>query len=112
MFAQSSRREQGIPSVASVEAANFLKNPTLAEEVFGPYSLLIAAKSKEELFATLDAIPGQLTATIMGEDDELVEYADFIQRVSDRVGRVIILTHDGRGQLARDRIKRCKQFFL
>ena len=93
LIAESStvpQANQGIPSVASVEAANFLKNPTLAEEVFGPYSLLIAAKSKEELFATLDAIPGQLTATIMGEDDELVEYADFIQRVSDRVGRVII----------------------
>ena len=93
LIAESStvpQANQGIPSVAYVEAANFLKNPTLAEEVFGPYSLLIAAKSKEELFATLDAIPGQLTATIMGEDDELVEYADFIQRVSDRVGRVII----------------------
>lgn len=81
---------QGIPTVATVHAENFLKNPALVEEVFGPYSLLVVSKSKDELFKALDAIPGQLTATIIGEEDELVEYADFIQRITDRVGRVII----------------------
>ncbi len=84
------KSNQGIPTVASVNAEDFLKNPALVEEVFGPYSLLVISKSREELFKALDAIPGQLTATIIGEDDELVDYADFIQRVSDRVGRVII----------------------
>ncbi len=93
MIAESATQpgvNQGIPTVASVKAADFLKNPTLAEEVFGPYSLLVISQTREELFAALEAIPGQLTATIIGEEDEMKEYADFIQRVSDRVGRVII----------------------
>lgn len=82
--------QQGIPTVASVKADDFLRNPALVEEVFGPYSLLVVARTREELFQALDAIPGQLTATILGEEQELKEYADFIQRVADRVGRVII----------------------
>jgi len=83
-------QNQGIPTVATVSAENFMRNPALHEEVFGPYSLLVQATSKEELFKALDAIPGQLTATIIGEPDEMEEYKDFIQRVADRVGRVII----------------------
>ncbi len=93
LIAESStvaQTNQGIPTVASVKASDFLKNPTLAEEVFGPYSLMVISASREELFKSLEALPGQLTATIIGEEDELVEYADFIQHVSDRVGRVII----------------------
>jgi len=93
MIAESStpaKVNQGTPTVASVKAADFLKNPTLAEEVFGPYSLLVVSESREELFKAIEAIPGQLTATIIGEEDELKEYAEFIQHVSDRVGRVII----------------------
>lgn len=81
---------QGIPTVASVNASEFMRNPALVEEVFGPYSLLVISKDREEMFRALEAIPGQLTATIIGEEDELVQNADFIQRVSDRVGRVII----------------------
>lgn len=81
---------QGIPTVATVKSGDFLKNPALVEEVFGPYSLLVVSPSREELYKALDAIPGQLTATIIGEEDELKEYADFIQRVTDRVGRVIV----------------------
>lgn len=88
--ATPAQTNQGIPTVASVQAENFLVNPALVEEVFGPYSLLVVARTREELFKALDAIPGQLTATIIGEEDELKEYADFIRLVSDRVGRVII----------------------
>lgn len=81
---------QGIPTVASVNAAEFMRNPALLEEVFGPYSLLVISKDREEMFKAMEAIPGQLTATIIGEEDELEQNADFIQRVSDRVGRVVI----------------------
>jgi alpha-ketoglutaric semialdehyde dehydrogenase len=88
--ATPAQANQGIPTVASVPAASFLVNPALVEEVFGPYSLLVVARTREELFSALEAIPGQLTATIIGEEDELREYADFVRLVSDKVGRVVI----------------------
>ncbi len=84
------KENQGMPTLATVAAADFLNNPKLVEEVFGPYSLLVKASTMDELTAAAKAMPGQLTATIIGEEDELVQYADFIQLVTERVGRIII----------------------
>ena len=84
------KENQAISTLTTVNASDFLGNPTLVEEVFGPYSLLVMAKNLDELKASLEKIPGQLTATIIGEEDELIEYADFIQLVMEKVGRVII----------------------
>jgi len=88
--ATAPQSNQAIPTIASVEAETFTKNHNLLEEVFGPYSLLVGARSQAELLAALDVIPGQLTATIIGEENELKEYSEFIARVTDRVGRVIV----------------------
>jgi len=93
LIAESStaaQANQGIPTVATVEAETFSKNNALVEEVFGPYSLLVVASSQKELITALDSIPGQLTATIIGEDTDLKEYSEFIEKVTDRVGRIII----------------------
>ena len=81
---------QGTSTLASVNASDFLDNPILFEEVFGPYSLLVKADSMDEMKAAVQKIPGQLTATIIGEPDELIEQADFIHLVMEKAGRVII----------------------
>lgn len=81
---------QGISTLASVSASDFLNNPILFEEVFGPYSLLVKAASMDELKAAVKKIPGQLTATIIGDEDELAQNADFIELVMEKAGRVII----------------------
>ena len=81
---------QGTSTLASVLARDFIDNPTLFEEVFGPYSLLVKASTMEELKAAVLNMPGQLTATIIGEESELVQQAEFIQLVMERAGRVII----------------------
>ncbi len=88
--ADAAKANQGVPTLASVNASEFLSNPTLFEEVFGPYSLLVKATTMEELKAAVRRIPGQLTATIIGEEDELLEQTDFIQLVMEKAGRVII----------------------
>ncbi len=84
------KENQGIPTLASVSAADFLANPVLFEEVFGPYALLIKADGIKELTDAVHKIQGQLTATIIGEDEELIQYADFIRLVIEKAGRVII----------------------
>jgi 2,5-dioxopentanoate dehydrogenase len=81
---------QGVSTLSSVKAFDFLNNPVLEEEVFGPYSLLVKAGTIEELNEAVRKLPGQLTATIIGEDDELIKYAEFIQLVMEKAGRVII----------------------
>ena len=49
---------QGRPLVASVAANDFIKNPALAEEVFGPYSLIVRCKSNDELNSVINHSQG------------------------------------------------------
>jgi NADP-dependent aldehyde dehydrogenase len=93
LLAESNERpkeNQATSTLATVRAIDFTANHLLVEEVFGPYSLLIAANTIEELKTAAAKIPGQLTATIIGEDEDLVTYADFIDLIKEKAGRVII----------------------
>lgn len=80
---------QGTPTVAWVPGTDFLANPDLHEEVFGPFSLVVICKDKEELRQVLLNTKGQLTSTIMGDRYELSEYQDLINVASHIAGRVI-----------------------
>jgi alpha-ketoglutaric semialdehyde dehydrogenase len=83
-------RDAGVPTLASVSASQFEKNPVLLEEVFGPYSLLVQANTIEELKKAIRKIPGQLTCTIMADEQDLINHRDIIDLVMERAGRVII----------------------
>jgi 2,5-dioxopentanoate dehydrogenase len=60
------------------------------EEVFGPYSLLVQADSIDELKKAIEKIPGQLTCTIMADEQDLINHRDVVDLVMERAGRVII----------------------
>ena len=80
----------GVPTLATVSATTFQQNPVLLEEVFGPYSLLVQAETIEELKQALAKIPGQLTCTIMANEEDLINHREIIDLVIERAGRVII----------------------
>lgn len=72
------------------DVRNFLTNPTLEEEIFGPSTLLISANNKNEILEAAQKLHGHLTATIHGTPDDLIEYADLIQILEQKVGRLVI----------------------
>lgn len=80
---------QGQPTLAKAPGAAFISNPALHEEVFGPFSLIIECKDKTELEACCAKIGGQLTATIIGEEDEFIAYQDLLSELQEKAGRVI-----------------------
>lgn len=73
---------------ASIE--DFTQNPHLAEEIFGPTSLVVEANSKDELLAAAQSLTGHLTATVHGTPEDLAEYADLIEILEQKVGRILI----------------------
>ena len=77
------------PSVFETTAADFLRQPELSEEIFGPTTLLIHSDTKDELIAIANSMEGQLTASIHGNADDLAEYADLIAILETKVGRLI-----------------------
>lgn len=81
---------QGKPVVASVQADDFLKNPALAEEVFGPFSLIIRCKDIDQFHTVLSHLHGQLTATLIGEEAELAKHQNSINILREKAGRIVI----------------------
>ena len=71
------------------EAQSFLADPQLSQEVFGPTSLLVRYQSREEMLKIAEGLEGHLTATVHAEESELAEYADLLEILSRKAGRLI-----------------------
>ncbi len=76
-------------TVARVSGRSFLENPTLHQEVFGPYSILVECENEAQLEKIIDQLEGQLTGTIIGTPTELSEKSNIISALQNRVGRLI-----------------------
>ena len=64
--------------------------PELSEEIFGPASVLVETQNKEELLRLARELEGHLTATVHGTEEELSEYADLLEILEQKAGRLII----------------------
>ncbi|MFT3746110.1 MAG: aldehyde dehydrogenase (NADP(+)) [Pyrinomonadaceae bacterium] len=76
------------PGSFEVTADEFLKTPDLSDEIFGPTTLFIRS-SKEELLTIARSLEGQLTASVHGDEEDLIEYSDLIAILETKVGRLI-----------------------
>ena len=83
-------RTQGESVVLQTDAANFGRHPELAEEVFGPFSLLISGKTLAELEDVAGHLEGQLTATVHGTPDDLRQAGPLLRILERKAGRLVI----------------------
>jgi NADP-dependent aldehyde dehydrogenase len=85
------RREctHGTPTLAETTASEYLVNPSMAEEVFGPFALIVKADSPSQLRALATSLTGQLTATIHGTAHDFAENVDLIEILERKAGRLI-----------------------
>lgn len=75
--------------VTTVEGKTFLNNPTLHQEVFGPYSIVVQCENEEQLEEIISNLEGQLTGTVISDDNEVAKYPTIISALQNRVGRII-----------------------
>ena len=68
----------------------FLANPALAEEVFGPFSLIVAVPAVEKMEAVARRLEGQLTATLHGTPRDLEAAGGLLDILATKAGRVIV----------------------
>lgn len=80
---------QGLPTVATVKGADFLKNPLLHQEIFGPFSLVVQCSNQEELVEIARQIEGQLTTTIWATEEELLQYSVLLNELRQHCGRFV-----------------------
>ncbi|AYD47740.1 aldehyde dehydrogenase (NADP(+)) [Arachidicoccus soli] len=79
-----------LPFIAKVKAAVFLDKNHLKDEIFGPYSLLVVCKNKEELKSVLKLIAGQLTTTLMATEKDMNQHSDILHIQQSIAGRIIV----------------------
>ncbi len=89
--AQATEGDEGTgnAAIAITTAAAFLANKQMAQEVFGPFGLLVTYRSVEEAVAIAKAIEGQLTISIWGEENELAANEALINAVTVKCGRLL-----------------------
>ena len=78
------------PVLFKTDAHALTGNADLSEEIFGPASVLVEAQTKADLLTIAGNLTGHLTATIHGTPEELAEYADLIEILEQKVGRLLI----------------------
>ncbi|WP_059415523.1 aldehyde dehydrogenase (NADP(+)) [Cupriavidus basilensis] len=62
----------------------------LQEEVFGPATVVVEAADAAELGRLVDSLRGQLTATLIADDDDLADCAALVARLEQKVGRLLV----------------------
>jgi NADP-dependent aldehyde dehydrogenase len=87
--ATTARSWEAAPAFAQTSAKNFLKQPGLQDEIFGPFTLVVLCEDAAELLAVADGLHGQLTATIMGTDQDMVGAGSLLNILVNKAGRVI-----------------------
>lgn len=76
--------------IAWVTASDFLRNPQLHEEVFGPFSLMVICKDAAQLTQALETLGGQLTCSIWAEPEDLQAHSGLLDIAQRKAGRIIL----------------------
>lgn len=88
-YAKQTKENYAKQAVLTVEGATFLNNKTLHQEVFGPFSIVVQCEDLNQLEAILHNLEGQLTGTIIGNEEEIATHHTIVQALQNRVGRII-----------------------
>lgn len=74
----------------ATSANEVMERPELLEETFGPASIIINCRDRAEMLSLARRLPGQLTATVHCTTDELSDYGELMDHLTESVGRIVI----------------------
>jgi len=77
------------PFLAEVDAATFIGNAVLHEEVFGPTSLIVWTDSVAQTLQVLQAVGGSLTVTLWGLGQDTPDHRALVRGASAVAGRLL-----------------------
>jgi alpha-ketoglutaric semialdehyde dehydrogenase len=82
-------RTSAAVALFEIDISSFAANPGLAEEHFGPSTLVIRYSEKQQMLDCARSFKGHLTATVHGTPADLEEYSDLIRILERKVGRMV-----------------------
>ncbi|MHC5655248.1 aldehyde dehydrogenase (NADP(+)) [Stappia sp. ICDLI1TA098] len=87
---RESGAREAVPVLLRTDAARFLAEPKLAEEVFGPLGLVVTVASDAERLELARGLKGQLTATLQMEAADNATAAALMPVLERKAGRVLV----------------------
>ncbi|MBE7202744.1 MAG: aldehyde dehydrogenase family protein, partial [Parafilimonas terrae] len=87
---QKGGENQGQPALFVTQAAAFLADDHLAEEVFGAASLVVTCRDAGEIRAVLSRLEGQLTAALHMDPADHEAARSLLPMLERRVGRILV----------------------
>ena len=84
------KQTHGEAVALATDVANFRRHRELAEEVFGPFALLVSASTISELEGVAQDLEGQLTATVHGTPGDLQRASRLLRLLERKAGRLVI----------------------
>ena len=67
-----------------------VEQPELGEEIFGPDTLLVHCGTAQDYLRAARSLTGHLTATIFGDEDDLMAHRELIEVLEQKAGRLIV----------------------
>lgn len=86
---QQTNEWQGRAIVVETTGENFIKNSILSEEVFGPFGIVVACETSEEMLQIAQQLKGQLTITVAATTDDVHKNTELINLLKDKCGRLL-----------------------
>ncbi|AXY23612.1 Alpha-ketoglutaric semialdehyde dehydrogenase [Komagataeibacter saccharivorans] len=71
-------------------AADFMRDPAMRHEIFGPVSLLVSYSSEAELHALTESLEGQLTITLQMDDGDMAHARALLPIFERKAGRILV----------------------
>jgi NADP-dependent aldehyde dehydrogenase len=84
------RRNAVVPVWFETDAATFLGQPALSEEIFGPSSLVVWCRDRAEMMDIARHVGGSLTATLHAGASEARAQGELVDVLAGKAGRVIL----------------------
>lgn len=84
-----SASNKGGAVVLGTKADAFLADDSMADEMFGPATLMIEAQGEKDMLAVAEALEGQLTATVHATDEDREQFSKLIEILERKAGRLV-----------------------
>ncbi|MFC3168147.1 aldehyde dehydrogenase (NADP(+)) [Paracoccus fontiphilus] len=89
IFEGASEGRNALPAIYKTTAEEFLRDHTLAEEVFGPLGVIVTVSGEDQMLDVAEALEGQLTATLHLDDGDMDLARRLMPVLERKAGRIL-----------------------
>ncbi len=90
LFTSDSQGRYAAPNLYETDAATYLQDHSLGEEVFGPLGLVVRVSGAEEMAQLAQGLSGQLTATLHMDEADVARARQLLPVPERKAGRLLV----------------------